>query len=212
MDDLIARAAVLASTLHARQVRKGSLVGVAVPYLSHLLEVAGMVLANGGTPTVCAAALLHDAIEDQGAATRPVIPEQLGAEVLSLVEACTEQGTGGLIKAPWAERKQAYLAHLAEAPAPVLLIVAADKLQSARELLRLLRRSRQQGAAEATSVVWTTFKGGRTGTLWFQEQLVKALQRRLAELSQQAPAAPMLIGARVLSEELAEVVERLAQE
>jgi (p)ppGpp synthase/HD superfamily hydrolase len=212
MDDLIVRATTLASALHARQVRKGSLVGVEVPYLSHLLEVAGMVLANGGTPTVCAAALLHDAIEDQGAATRPLIEKQLGTEVLRLVEACTEQGTGGMIKAPWAERKQAYIAHIAHTPAPALLIVVADKLQSARELLRLLRRAQQQGGPEATGLVWSKFKGGREGTLWFHQEVVKALQHRLAESPPGAAAVPMLIGARVLTEELAEVVDRLARE
>jgi (p)ppGpp synthase/HD superfamily hydrolase len=211
VDDLIIRAATLANTLHARQVRKGSLVGVEVPYLSHLLEVAGMVLANGGTPTVCAAALLHDAIEDQGAATRSVIEQALGAEVLYLVEACTEQGTGGLTKAPWAERKQVYLAHIAEVPVPALLIVAADKLQSARELLRLLRWAQQQGGAEAIKQVWGNFKGGQEGTLWFQWEVVKALQHRLAEPPPES-STPLLIGARVLTEELAEVVERLARE
>ena len=59
-----------ASELHASQTRKGS----DVPYLAHLLSVAAIVLEHGATEDEAIAALLHDAIEDQGgAATRDEI-------------------------------------------------------------------------------------------------------------------------------------------
>jgi hypothetical protein len=51
-----------ASRLHAKQKRKGS----DAPYISHLLAVAAIVLEHGGTEKEAMAALLHDAVEDQG--------------------------------------------------------------------------------------------------------------------------------------------------
>src|SRR6266849_6983150 len=81
---LIERAFTLAYELHARQIRKASIMPGA-PYISHLMEVAGMVLANGGDEAIGAAALLHDAIEDQGVESQARILEKCGAEVLALV-------------------------------------------------------------------------------------------------------------------------------
>jgi (p)ppGpp synthase/HD superfamily hydrolase len=50
--------------LHADQRRKGS----EIPYISHLLAVTAIVLEHGGRENEAIAALLHDAIEDQGGA------------------------------------------------------------------------------------------------------------------------------------------------
>ncbi len=72
MDTLVVQAFQLAAQLHADQTRKASLVPN-TPYLSHLMEVAGIVMSNGASSVVVAAALLHDAIEDQGARTRVLI-------------------------------------------------------------------------------------------------------------------------------------------
>lgn len=56
------QALTLAYRLHASQVRKGS----DIPYVSHLMAVAGLVLEHGGTQDEAIAGLLHDAVEDQG--------------------------------------------------------------------------------------------------------------------------------------------------
>jgi len=53
----------LAEELHANQKRKASIVPE-VPYLSHLMTVAGMVQEYGGSDVAVAAAWLHDSIED----------------------------------------------------------------------------------------------------------------------------------------------------
>jgi len=50
--------------LHRHQRRKGG----EIPYVGHLLSVAGLVIEGGGTETQVIAALLHDAVEDQGLA------------------------------------------------------------------------------------------------------------------------------------------------
>jgi len=53
-----------ASGLHHTQCRKGT----AIPYISHLMSVAALVLEAGGNEDQVIAALLHDTIEDQGEA------------------------------------------------------------------------------------------------------------------------------------------------
>ncbi|HEX2309301.1 MAG TPA: HD domain-containing protein, partial [Vicinamibacterales bacterium] len=56
------RAFALARELHSSQIRKGT----KIPYVSHLLGVASLVLEDGGDEDQAIAALLHDAVEDQG--------------------------------------------------------------------------------------------------------------------------------------------------
>jgi len=55
-------ALTFASRLHCAQTRKAS----GVPHISHLLAVSALVIEDGGNEDEAIAALLHDAIEDQG--------------------------------------------------------------------------------------------------------------------------------------------------
>jgi (p)ppGpp synthase/HD superfamily hydrolase len=77
--DTLVEAVKLASKLHSRQRKKKSIVPN-IPYMAHLMEVAGIVQANGGDETTVAAALLHDAIEDQGAEAREQIRDKFQRE------------------------------------------------------------------------------------------------------------------------------------
>jgi (p)ppGpp synthase/HD superfamily hydrolase len=87
---------VFASRLHAGQVRKGS----TIPYLSHLLAVTAIVMESGGGEDEAIAALLHDAIEDQGgAATRAEIRRRFGEDVVAIIDGCTDAET--VPKPPW---------------------------------------------------------------------------------------------------------------
>jgi (p)ppGpp synthase/HD superfamily hydrolase len=193
--NIIEQAFILAMSIHANQRRKASIIPGGTPYMSHLMEAAGMVYACGGTDETVAAALLHDAIEDQGIEHKAAIAA-ISPEILALVEACTEQGTGSGVKPPWRERKEAYLAHIADLPLPALLIVAADKLQSARELRR---KCRLDGRDDTLA----KFGGGVEGQRWFQHALCDALGLRL--IVSQADL-PMTVGARALIGELTSVV------
>ena len=125
----------LASQLHSRQRKKKPIVPD-IPYLGHLMEVAGIVQSNVGDETTVAAVLLHDAIEDQGAEAREHIRAQLGQAVLEIVEACTESET--FPKPSWRERKAAYLKQVEAASVAALLVMVVDKLQNSRALLRRL--------------------------------------------------------------------------
>jgi (p)ppGpp synthase/HD superfamily hydrolase len=151
-------ALVFAAELHAGQIRKGS----GVPYIAHLLAVTSLVLENGGSEDQAIAALLHDAVEDQGGAdTRERIAQRFGETVARLVDGCTD--TDLFPKPAWRARKQAYLEHLRLAGEDVRLISLSDKVHNARSILEDYRN---QGNA-----VWERFKGGREGCLWYYHEL-----------------------------------------
>ncbi len=151
-----------ATQLHASQVRKGS----GVPYITHLLGVASIALEYGANEDEAIAALLHDAIEDQGgAATREEIRRRFGDNVTAIVDGCTDSDTTP--KPPWRQRKEAYIAHLATASHSVLLVSAADKLYNTRSILKDYRIVGES--------VWERFQGGgKEGTLWYYRSLVIA--------------------------------------
>jgi len=149
--------------LHAAQRRKIS----GVPYLAHLLSVAALVLEHGGSEDEVIAALLHDAVEDQGGlATQTAIAERFGPSIASMVEGCSDSHESP--KPPWRERKDQYIAHLHTATPSVRLIAAADKLHNVRSLLADYRRMGDD--------LWQHFRGGREGTLWYYRSVVDALR------------------------------------
>ena len=146
-------ALLLAAQLHADQMRKGT----KIPYVAHLLIVAGSVLEHGGSEDEAIAALLHDAVEDQGGPpTYERIKAQFGQRVADIVQGCSD--TDETPKPPWKERKVHYLEHLRSAPPSVRLVSAADKLHNARAILADYRDIGEE--------IWKRFNGGKEGTLW----------------------------------------------
>ncbi|WP_058557196.1 HD domain-containing protein [Thiohalocapsa sp. ML1] len=151
-------ALIYATRLHATQTRKGS----GVPYISHLLAVAGLVLEAGGGEDHAIAALLHDAAEDQGGlATLAAIRARFGDAVADIVAACSD--TFEEPKPPWHARKRAYLEHLRDAPPAVRLVSCADKLHNARAIAADYRR---HGDA-----LWQRFNAGPDDILWYYREL-----------------------------------------
>jgi len=156
-------ALLYASRLHRDQVRKGT----NVPYITHLLAVASIVGENGGTEDEVVAALLHDAPEDQGGeATLGDIHSRFGDEVAEIVDGCTD--TYEDPKPPWRERKERYLAHLAEASDSVRLVSSADKLHNARTVLSDYRLLGDD--------LWNRFNGKKEGTLWYYRSITDTLR------------------------------------
>jgi len=144
-----------AARAHWQQVRKST----AIPYVSHLLAVAGLVLEHGGGEDEAIAALLHDAVEDQGGSVRREdIRLRFGDEVVRIVDACSD--SEGEPKPPWSERKHRYLAHLATiSDDKVRRVSACDKLHNVRTLITDYRVHGAQ--------LWARFNGKRDGTLWY---------------------------------------------
>jgi GTP pyrophosphokinase len=155
-------ALILAHSLHRSQTRKGP---EGAPYIAHLLQVAATVIEFGGTEDEAIAALLHDAVEDQGGATtRETIRRLFGEEVAAIVDGCTDSDEEP--KPPWRERKERFLAGLARATPSVVLVTLADKLSNVRTTIRDLR-----GHGPG---IWRRFRGGEKGSLWYYRAAVEA--------------------------------------
>jgi (p)ppGpp synthase/HD superfamily hydrolase len=169
-------ALVYAARLHSGQNRKRS----QVPYVAHLLGVTSLVLEDGGDEDEAIAALLHDAVEDQGGLkTLEDIRQRYGERVATIVRACTDSFSEP--KPPWRERKESYLETLRQSDASVQRVSLADKVYNARTTLRDLR-------LEGSSA-WNKFKQGKQGTLWYYRAIIAALDARstsylLAELKE----------------------------
>jgi (p)ppGpp synthase/HD superfamily hydrolase len=159
------RAFQYAAEKHAGQTRKQS----AVPYLSHLMAVASLVLEAGGDEEMAIAALLHDVVEDCGGTPRlREIRKQFGTRVARIVAGCTD--SFGEPKPEWMERKKDYLRELKHADAEIRLVSASDKLHNVRTILADYR---QQGEG-----IWARFSGKKEGTLWYYRALSDEYQRR----------------------------------
>lgn len=162
-------ALAFASEIHRKQTRKST----DIPYVGHLLSVAGLVLENGGDEIQAIAALLHDSIEDQadqfggGEALGAEIGKRFGPEVKEIVEACSDSYGGE--KGPWRARKDAYLARLKTKGPRVALVSLADKVHNARSIVADLR---QVGPS-----MFQRFSGGIDGTLWYYRSLTSEFQR-----------------------------------
>jgi (p)ppGpp synthase/HD superfamily hydrolase len=178
-------ALVLAAELHRTQTRKAT----NVPYVAHVLAVAALALEHGADEDQAIAALLHDAVEDQGGmATAARIRARFGPRVHDLVLALTDATV--VPKPPWRARKETYLTHLRTAPADVLLVSACDKVHNARAIVA--------DHAEHGAALWQRFSGGRDGTLWYYRELAAIFRSR----------GPARLAA--LLDELATTMQRLA--
>jgi (p)ppGpp synthase/HD superfamily hydrolase len=156
---------LLAAEKHATQTRKKT----SVPYLSHLMAVAALVLEAGGDEDQAIAGLLHDVVEDCGGeAMLAEVRRRFGDRVARIVDGCTDAYT--IPKPPWKQRKLTYLEHLVHADDDIRLVSAADKLHNARTILADLR---QHGAS-----AFDRFAGGRDGTLWYYGEVVNVLGSR----------------------------------
>jgi (p)ppGpp synthase/HD superfamily hydrolase len=150
-----------AHDVHADQKRKGT----NAPYIGHLMGVASIVLDDGGTEEEAIGALLHDAAEDHGGRERlEDIRSRFGDAVARIVEDCTD--SWDIPKAPWAERKRAYIDHARTLPRPSLRVSAADKVHNTYAILRDLRN-----IGEA---VWTRFSAAPDDVMAYYEGLVRA--------------------------------------
>lgn len=214
MSLIIERAFALAVDLHQFQKRKASVVPDAA-YLGHLTEVAGMVwgcFANDDPAlgTTVAAALLHDAIEDQPQQMpRELIEAHCGKAVLELVLELTETGVEGLEKAPWNDRKATYLSHIQELSTSALLISVCDKLQSARELRRQVRRKGAY-AYEAFQQEGESIGKCEERIVWFHKELLKAFQCRLNVIWKDLKG-PIMAAINAYLDDFREVVEWLEE-
>ena len=163
LTDRFSRALGFAIVAHGDQVRKGT----RVPYVSHLLQVAGIALEHGADEDEAIAALLHDTIEDTKV-DRAMVEAWFGERVADIVEAVSD--STGHPKPPWRERKEHSIAHVRRATPSAALVSGADKLHNARSLY-------MEYVAEGETL-WDRFRASRDETLWYYRQLIDALDGR----------------------------------
>ena len=191
LTDRFDRGLAYATHVHGGQARKGS----STPYVAHLLAVAATVLEYGGSEDVAIAALLHDAVEDQGGEPRLAdIRNRFGDRVADIVRSCSDtvvNASAGERKEDWHIRKKGYIEHLNTVDQETLLVSLSDKVHNARSILRDLRKP------EIGKAVWTRFKSPRKDTLWYYRELAHAFRR---------------LRPGQLAEELSEIVDVLEKE
>ena len=164
------QAFLFASSSHRDQTRKSG----DVPYLSHVLRVSGLVLEYGGTEDEAIAALLHDVAEDCGGrATLARISAKFGEAPAAMVaEVSDSLAEDPSLKAPWRERKESFIARLSEISSGAALIACCDKIDNVRSLIRAVN------ACSNVDDVFRLFKGGREGSLWYYQEVSRALSAR----------------------------------
>lgn len=165
-----AKALAFSTEAHHGQTRKGE---AGVPYISHPLSVAALVLEYGGNETQAIAALLHDVIEDCDVSARQ-LEKEFGRTVARIVRDCTDstKPRSGERRAPWKERKTAYLAHLLTGASPEsLLVSAADKIHNCRSQVHDLKHYGPR--------VWRRFNSTPEQNLWYYESLERIFRVRL---------------------------------
>ncbi len=175
LGDRFTDAFALAHALHQTQVRKGT----DIPYVSHLMAVAVIVIEHGGDEDEAIAALLHYAVEAFGGSPmaeriRIAFGDRVADLVIELSESLTAPRNTATDKADWQTRKRISLAHLVTASPAALRVFAADKLHNLRSIVADLRR---EGDA-----LWARLNAGRDDQRWYYHELVKVLTGR-------APAA-----------------------
>ena len=155
------KAMEMAIEKHAGQARKAD----SEPYLGHLLAVASNVIEAGGTETQAAAALLHDAIEDQGC-TVEEIANRVSPAVAAIVKSCSEpDDNGGADRSgTWWDRKQTYLAKLDKFATEdtlddSVLVALADKVNNCEKTARDLRRHLTE-KGQTIETFWEGFNAG----------------------------------------------------
>ena len=166
------KALAYAARLHRTQRRKGT----EIPYISHLLAVSALVWEYGGDEVTAIAALLHDAIEDQGrgGVTATRIGKDFGPDVLRIVQGCSD--TDEEDKPPWPERKKAYIDALDSHRDDTLLVVLADKFHNCQAMVADLEAAKVDGVTPEQ--FFDRFNSTLEGTLWYYHRIHKKLAKR----------------------------------
>jgi hypothetical protein len=166
-----ARALRFALAAHGEQKRKGT----QIPYVSHLVQVAGLVLEHGGDADQAIAGLLHDAIEDCEGVSEEELRERFGPEVARIVRALSDliEGDTPRRRSPWLVRKRRFIAQLRHQDLRVRLVAGCDKLDNLRSILADLH-------AEGPPTL-ARFHATPPQLRWYYERVRRALGADLPE-------------------------------
>jgi len=166
--DIIERAYVYSARVHEGQVRLSG-----EPYLSHPLEVAGILSDMGLDVVSIAAGLLHDVIEDTHA-TSQEINDMFGQEICHIVSGVTK-----LSKLPFptsqarqAESIRKMILAMAD-DIRVILIKLADRLHNMRTLQYHKSEEKRRKISQETLDIYSPI-AARLGIYWIKKELQDA--------------------------------------
>jgi len=163
--DIIDRAYVYSARVHAGQVRHSG-----EPYLSHPLEVAGILSDMKLDSISVAAALLHDVVEDTHA-TEEDISEMFGPETLHIVSGVTKISTLTFdsSQARQAENIRKMILAMAD-DIRVILIKLADRLHNMRTLQYHKNHEKRVAISQETLDIYAPI-AARLGIYWIKQEL-----------------------------------------
>lgn len=163
--DLLDRAYIFSAKVHDGQVRLSG-----EPYLSHPLEVAGILADMRLDVVSVAAGLLHDVIEDTHA-TEEEILEFFGPEVRHIVAGVTKLSTltFSSAQARQAENIRKMLLAMAD-DIRVILIKLADRMHNMRTLQYHTNAEKQRKIAKETLDIYSPI-AARLGIFWIKNEL-----------------------------------------
>jgi GTP diphosphokinase / guanosine-3',5'-bis(diphosphate) 3'-diphosphatase len=144
--NLIEKAVKIAEEAHRGQTRESGM-----PYFEHLFKTAKFLASLKMSPSVIAAGLLHDSIED-GKLTSEELKKEFGNEIFSLVEGVTKLGS---VKYRGIKRHVESLRKffLATAKDPrILIIKLADRLHNMQTLEFLTEEKQKRVALETMEI------------------------------------------------------------
>jgi (p)ppGpp synthase/HD superfamily hydrolase len=167
-EDLIPRAFSFAYQAHQNSSRKGS----KIPYITHPLDVASILMRYNVSDSLIAAALLHDVVEDEGV-TYEELESLFGVKIKNLVKAVSEPLD--LIKShpdkakSWKERKEHTIHYLMNADYEIKMLSCADKLANITDMIRDLK---EQGDA-----LWDKFNAPKSDQKWYYHSMVDIFEK-----------------------------------
>lgn len=126
---LLDRAITFAVKAHQGMERKGK----GFPYIVHPMEAVCIVATMTNDQELLAAAALHDVIEDTDT-TADDLKKEFGERVTMLVEAESDDKTGGSKAETWHQRKQDTLDRLRSADLDIKIVALGDKLSNMRAI------------------------------------------------------------------------------
>ncbi len=149
--EVVRRAYRVADQAHHNQLRASG-----DPYILHLIEVATILAALGLDPEVCAAALLHDVVEDTSY-TIDMVKKEFGPDIARIVDGVTKISSFNFTDdAVGHEQQQAQnIRKLLVATAKdlrVIIIKLADRLHNMRTLEYLDKETRERISRETLDI------------------------------------------------------------
>ena len=163
--DIVDRAYIYSAQVHAGQVRLSG-----EPYLSHPLEVAGILSDMKLDSTSVAAGLLHDVVEDTHA-TVEEISDIFGEETSHIVSGVTKLSklNFGSSQAHQAESIRKMILAMAD-DIRVILIKLADRLHNMRTLKYHKEEDKRIAIAQETLDIYAPISA-RLGIFWIKQEL-----------------------------------------